>query len=327
MLRSLILIISLLAPSVAAAQCTGASFWDRLSTVQQNDLLERGFATPFGTGNFWEATKGGTTLTIAGTLHLPDPRHDTFMSFLRPRLSSADLLLVEATLEDQADMQSHLSRNTDLMVLTDTTLPELLAPEDWNALSQAAAARGIPGFMAAKMQPWFLSMTLAIPPCAMAAMASGDGGLDSILMRTAAEFSIPVAPLERWEDMLVLLRSGTADEQLDFLRMGLIDPDIQSEMLVTLVDFYFAEQSASAWFMTDFTKDYLSPEAAALFDVQFAQLSEQLLDDRNANWIPVIEDAATEHDTIFVAFGAAHLFGYDGVLARLRANDWTISPL
>jgi len=40
----------------------------------------------------------------------------------------------------------------------------------------------------------------------------------------------------------------------------------------------------------------------------------------------VIEDAATQHDNIFIAFGAAHLIGEDGVLNLLQNNGWVISP-
>jgi len=327
MLRTLALFLFVITPTIAAAQCTGPSFWDRLTPVQQNELVERAIATPFGTGNFWEATKGGTTLTIAGTMHLPDPRHDAFMSIVRPRLKDADLLLVESTLDDQAALQIHLSRNTDLMLMTDATLPDLLDTEDWDAVSDATTARGIPDFMAARMQPWFLSMTLAIPPCAMASIANGVGGLDNDLMRSAEDLSIPIAALEPWEDMLDLLRSGTTQEQLNYLRIGLLPPAIQDEMLVALTDLYFAEQSSMAWFMATYTKEFLAPEAAALFDDQMVQLQDVLLNDRNANWIPVIEQAASEHDTIFVGFGAAHLFGENGVLSLLQTGGWDISPL
>lgn len=328
MLRAAMLTLSLLAPNLAIAQCSGPSFWDQLSATQQTELTQRVADTPYSSGNFWRATRDGTILTIVGTMHLPDPRHDGFLDRALPHLSQADLLLVEATLDDQKDMQIHLAQNPDLMTLTDgMTLPDRLDDATWDAVADAATARGIPAFIAAKMQPWFLSLTLAIPPCAMAAIGSGAGGLDTALMTRANDMNVPTAPLEPWEDMLDLLTSGTVEDQIDALRIGLIAPDIQDAMIVALTDFYFAEQSAMGWYLADFTKDFLPPENAALFDEQMQELTDVLLIQRNANWIPVIEDAAATHDNVFIGFGAAHLFGETGVLRLLEQNGWAITPI
>ena len=89
-------------PTFAQAQCNGVGFWSSLTDTQQAELIQRSADTPFGTGNFWQATRGDATLSIVGTLHLPDPRHDPIMDKIGPRLAATDLLLVEATLDDQA---------------------------------------------------------------------------------------------------------------------------------------------------------------------------------------------------------------------------------
>jgi uncharacterized protein YbaP (TraB family) len=64
---------------------------------------------------------------------------------------------------------------------------------------------------------------------------------------------------------------------------------------------------------------------AAVFDTQMAELEETLLNNRNRAWVPVIEAAAASHDQIFIAFGAAHLIGDQGVLSLLGDNGWTIT--
>ena len=208
-------------PTFAQAQCNGVGFWPSLTDMQQAELIQRSADTPFGTGNFWQATRGDATLSIVGTLHLPDPRHDLIMDKIGPRLAATDLLLVEATLDDQSAMQTHIARNPDLMTLTHgTTLPERLDPDVWAAIRDAAAARGVPGFMAAKMQPWFLSLTLSMPACALSAMASGDVGLDALLMRRAAEQGTPVAALEPWHDMFDFCHRARLMNKLRPFRLG-----------------------------------------------------------------------------------------------------------
>lgn len=317
---------ALFTPTLSQAFCTDAGFTDLLSPADLAELESTAAATPYGTGLYWSATKDGTDLTILGTMHLPDPRHAGLLDMARPQLETTDLLLVEATLDDQAAMQAYMGRNTDLIAINSgPTLADRLDPATWDAVSEAASARGIPGFMAAKMQPWFLSMTLAIPPCAMQAMMTGDAGLDAMLMTAADTAGVPVAPLEPWQDMLALISDGTFDEQIDALRMGIMDPDVQDAMTADLIDRYFAENSAFGWHLARYSVDFLPNVDQAVFDDAMLELEATFLTARNLAWIPVIEDAAANHDSIFIGFGAAHLIGENGVLTLLEQDGWTIT--
>jgi len=49
-----------------------------------------------------------------------------------------------------------------------------------------------------------------------------------------------------------------------------------------------------------------------------------LLTERNAAWMPRLEATLGEPGEAFVAFGAAHLTGADGVVALLRARGWEV---
>lgn len=51
-----------------------------------------------------------------------------------------------------------------------------------------------------------------------------------------------------------------------------------------------------------------------------------MVNDRNKNWIPVIEKAATEKPTFF-GVGAAHLPGKEGVLNLLKKAGYTVKPI
>lgn len=50
------------------------------------------------------------------------------------------------------------------------------------------------------------------------------------------------------------------------------------------------------------------------------------LTNRNAAWIPRLEATFAEPGLHFVAFGAGHLLGEDGIVALLRRRGWTVSP-
>ena len=326
MLRIFAALVALISPLPAFAQCNVAGIESQIAPEQLVELDARATATPFGHGLYWSATKDGAELAIIGTMHLPDPRHTALVERVMPELQKAGVVLVEATLEDQLAMQAYMAENPDVIgITTGPTLPEQLDAATWDAIRDAAYSRGVPGFMAAKMQPWFLSMTLAIPPCAMASMVAGETGLDGLLMEQAAALDIPVMALEPWQDMFALLSAGTFEEQVDALRMSLIAPGIQDAFMVTLVSAYFDENSAYGWLVSAHMIDFLPDMDRDLFFAQMAELEEQLLYARNRNWIPVINDAAQTHDHVFVAFGAAHLIGDQGVLALLEADGWSVT--
>lgn len=311
----------------AFALCNGPGFDERLTRQERTELDLLAATTPFGEGLFWQATRDGATLILVGTMHLPDARHDPLIDQAMDHMANADLLLVEATLDDQAAIQKHLAENAHLITITEgPSLIDRLDPVTWKAVSEAASSRGMPPFLAAKMQPWFLTMTLAMPPCAMGALASGDGGLDNELMRRAAG-QIPVAPLEPWQAMLDLMSSGTFEEQLDALRLSLVDPDLQDALIVTMLDSYFDRRPAYAWHVNRYTARFVPGLDQAQFDAEFAAMEELFLTIRNRSWIPVIEEAATDHETVMVAFGAAHLVGEDGVLSLLESDGWQITRL
>ena len=53
---------------------------------------------------------------------------------------------------------------------------------------------------------------------------------------------------------------------------------------------------------------------------------EQLLDNRNRNWIPIIEKMIKKKNT-FIAIGAAHLGGPNGVLRLLEQKGYRLVPI
>ncbi len=317
----------ILRPTPATAACEGPSLIDQLSQDDLVALAARVDAAPYPRGNRWVARRGDDVLHIVGTMHVNDARLDPAAERLRPIIDAADLILLETTLEDEARLREEMAADPSILFLTDgPTLPELMSEEGWRTLSAAARERQIPPFMAAKFKPWYLSMLLTVPPCAMDDMAAGQRGLDHRIMAIAAELGTPTQALE---DGLTLLRAfGTEPlpEQIDLLEAGLAMNHDADAMFVTLIDSYFAEEHRLIWEVSRLNAQRMPGLSRAEIDRIFAEFETLLLADRNRAWISVILEAAARHDTVLLAFGAAHLSGEDGVLALLEAEGFTLSP-
>ncbi|QYK40780.1 MAG: TraB/GumN family protein [Paracoccaceae bacterium] len=320
-------LLALALPAVAiGAECAGQDMIAALPADERAALERVAQAVPYPQGNLWRATRDGQTVTILGTYHLDDPRHAATVETVTPDLAAATRLLVEAGPDQEAELMEYVGRNTSLILLPDgQSLPDLLPPDDWETLSQAMRARGLPGFMAARFRPWYISVLLAVPPCAMPAATLGDG-LDKRLIDIATARGLPVEALEPFDTAFRIFETMPMEAQIGMIRSSLaLEPRAEDQM-ATLAAAYFRQDSRVIWeFLRRVTLDLpgQTPEAV---EADFAAMEEALMNGRNRAWIPVIEAAAAD-GPVFVAFGALHLSGHEGVLALLDRGGWRLERL
>jgi uncharacterized protein len=327
MLRKLLTAFALVAfCQPAFAECTGQNILNTMPEDLRANLQARADAAPFAQGNFWRATKGNAEVTIIGTYHLADARHAATLEVIAPLVSAAETVLVEAGPEEEQQLMARMTEDPSVMLITDgPSLMEQLPSDDWARLSAAMSERQIPSFMAAKFQPWYISILLAVPPCAMAAMTEKDG-LDHAVMEAAQAAGVPVRALEPYDTVFQLFGSMPKSDQIDMVQSALAMEANAANSSVTLADAYFAENSRVVWeLMQDqaLSLPGYTPERVA---EEFALMEELLMNARNRSWIPVIEGAA-EDGPVFAAFGALHLSGEEGVLNLLAREGWTLERL
>ena len=76
---------------------------------------------------------------------------------------------------------------------------------------------------------------------------------------------------------------------------------------------------------------YLEEDIEELYSLiadndMFKEYGDLLLADRNANWIPVIEELIHQQPT-FIAVGSGHLASESGVIALLRKAGYTVEAV
>ena len=312
----------------AAAQCVGTSYADQLTPAQQAELSAATQTLPFSQGTLWTATRDDHTITVVGTMHIYDPRLEPIYAQIQDEVAAADLILLEATPAEEAELQELIVTDPDLLFITQgPTLPELLEADTWDLIADAARDRGIPGFMAAKMQPWYLSLILSIPPCATQDMLSGNLGLDHMISAGAQEAGVPMQALESVTTLFELFTGNPMDEQIDMLMVNLSSPEIQQQLFVSMLDSYFAQDVGALWEMTRIAMTEVPGIDAGTAQEVFAEIEQSLLIARNHNWMPVIAEATAAHDDLVVAVGAAHLIGEDGILRLLEQDGWTLTRI
>ena len=318
----------------AAQECAGQNLFEAMPPAQLAELRAATEAVPYHRGLFWRAEKGGMRVTLIGTYHFADPRHDLAMARFGPEIDRAGALLVEAGPEDEAKLAKALQDDPALIVnASGPTLPERLTPEEWRTLSVALEQRGLPDVVAAKLRPWYVAVMLGISPCMMRIVEErGDaGGLDHLLIEKARAADVPVRALEPWDTVLTLFTGMSLSEEEDMIRTAMPAAEYADDYAVTLSDAYFAGESWLMWEFGRFDAYANSGLGRTQVDQQMQLAQDRLMDRRNEGWIAPIENAAAEAGVqgkaIVVGFGALHLPGEHGVLRLLERAGWTISPI
>lgn len=310
--------------TMTQAACEGRDLRPTLTASERQALAQAVDATPYPAGNRWRATRGDDVVEILGTVHLDDPRLAGPADRLRPLVRDAGVVLLEMTETERTDLMRAMQSDPTLLVLDDTTLPELMEEDDWLRLSEAARARGLPPFMVARFRPWYVAMLLSFPPCLKAELAE-QNGFDTQIEAMAREAGTPLRALEPYDTAFRAFDSVPRVAQLDMMLTSLTDAGTSEDQLATLLSAYFDEDHAAGWIVNEI----LAPRTGVLegeaAEAAFATLTEALLDARNRAWIPRIEEAAAATDApILAAFGAAHLHGEAGVLNLLDDAGWTL---
>lgn len=312
-------------PGPALAQCKGQDLLKHLPTVQAIALDRAVANAPYATGNHWRATRPGSTINVIGTFHLFDDRMPGRMANLDLVVQAADAIYFEATDVELKRMQVEIGRNPELLFvsLSEPTLPEALDEAEWAKLSDEMSKRGIPGFMAAKFRPWYVTMLLSIPPCAMNQMTAAREGLDRLLMDAAEARGVPMLALEEFDTVFRIFGQLSQQEQIDMVRATLPLSAQTEDLFATMTEAYFAQEHRRIWEFSRLQSISAPGVDREKMAADFALMEEVLLNDRNRAWMEVILPAARGRHLV-VAVGAAHLSGEQGILNLLERAGYRI---
>jgi uncharacterized protein len=322
----LALLASALAAPAALAACEGANMLDVLAHTDPAShaaIVAQADATPNGEGRFWRVERPGTAPShLFGTFHT-DQAVATVPAAAWQALDGARIALFELSAAEQEAMQARLAG--DRAFAFDETAPPLsrrLDPDRLAIVARALAARGIAVGQAERMQPWMLFSLLAMPVCHLEELAAGATSLDNAMADRATAAGIPHAGLETYEAALAAFRSIPPDDFLAMLVETSAMLDREEDIFRTNLDLYAAGRLSTidAFGRWMSTRPRSRPDSAALYD----EVMAELVGGRNRAWLDRLEPELARGGA-FVAVGALHLPGADGLVQLLRDRGWTVT--
>lgn len=323
-------LVVLLIAGRAHAETQACAGTDLLTALEKNDpaafkkVEAEADAVPNGKGLLWKLEKPGEEPSyLFGTMHMTDARVTTLPPAARKAYDGADTIVIETTdAMDKAKMMAAMASEPGLMMFTDdTTLSSLLSPNDAAVLSKGLDARGIPPATVAKMKPWILSAMLALPACEVARQTAGEPVLDVMLAADAKASGKDVEGLETAVDQLRAMASLPLDLHMkslvETLRMG----DKVNDVNETMITLYQHGDTAMFWpllraVMPDTVED---PAGDAAFEQIMITSRNKVMAEHAA---PILAKG-----NVFMAVGAMHLPGPDGLVEDFRKAGYTVTAV
>jgi uncharacterized protein YbaP (TraB family) len=325
-LFAFLLVMGAPAPLLAQeAVCAGK---DLVAELQADDapalerIRETAARTENGEGLLWKLEREGTPPSyLFGTMHVTDPRVLDLPEPARKALDEAERLVIETTdALSQDKMMAVLATRPDLMMFTDaTTLSSLLTPQDRRTVEGGLQARGISLASVNKMKPWMLAAMLASSPCELARQAKGEPVLDVKLAAQAQAANKEVLGLESGAEQLDAMARLPMAFHLSSLVETLALGNRIDDVTETMITLYRQEQIPLLWPLLD----HVMPEAGG---EGYAEFEQVMITARNHVMAQRAQPILDQGD-VFMAVGALHLPGKDGLVRLLRDAGYTVTSV
>ncbi len=254
------------------------------------------------------ARDADSTLYLYGTIHLRRPGGDWGGDNAKAALASADELWTEMDLTPEAQAQV---QTIVLSLGLGDDLSTRLTAEEYERFSTLVRRYGMAPEAVNMMKPWLAALTLAVLPM-MEAGYDPEAGVDEAVNAEAGAH-VRRRAFETAAQQIGFFANLSEEAQMQFLRDAIAEAAAGPAAL---------DELSIAWERGDLATlerlviDEFKAEAPEVYDVIFTQ--------RNRAWTETLIGELEGAGVDFVAVGAGHMLGDDGLVEMLRARGVSV---
>jgi uncharacterized protein YbaP (TraB family) len=261
-------------------------------------------------GLLWELSKPGIEPAyLFGTIHSEDPGVLQLPQPVQQAIDRSHTVVLEMLLDAEAMMYS----STAMLMMDGRMLSDIIGKPLFRQAASAIRSRGIPEVVLERMKPWAAAVILSMP-------ASETGlVLDMMLYQSALQQGKSVHGLETVQEQLNIFEALPEKDQVMLLQEAVDNFSGLDAMHAELLDAYKARDLAALM--------ALNEAAMESGDQQLAdEFQQHLVVDRNHRMVERMQ-VYLRQGQVFVAVGALHLPGEEGLLNLLEQQGFTIRRL
>lgn len=321
---------ALLSPlSAALAEppvCKGENLLNKMKTEQPQDYARieaEGRKFENASNLLWKLEKPGTPPNfLFGTVHLSEDRINNRSAAVQTALDNTDRIALEIADLSPTRLASAIGESQHLLVYRDgRSLETQLTPEERQTAGAAIEKLGMPAAALKAIRPWVITMTLAVTDCERQRTQSGLKTLDASLGDYGRVRGIPVIGLETIESQLTAMARIPEPDQIAVLKASLKLLKLNDDVMATMVDLYLSRDigkilpfQAELWRRAGYSTDIFMSFQRELITVRNASMRDAAL--------PLLAKGGT-----FIAVGALHLPGRDGLVSLFREAGYDVQPI
>jgi hypothetical protein len=251
----------------------------------------------------WAVKDADTTIYLFGTVHALKPDIRWFGGPVKTAFESASELKLEIVDPDPAEM-AQLVMTMATAAATAPALTERLTPAQKAKYIAQMDANGLPWAQLERLEPWFVTITLAVAPLQKLGFSSDDG-VEKALTEAARASGKAISGLETPAQQLGFFDGLSDTSQIAFLTATVDElPKFEIEFGKLIAAWSAGRDKELAKELNESLTT--SPE-----------LADVLLVQRNARWAKWIAERMKQPGVVFIAVGAGHLAGKNSVQADL----------
>jgi hypothetical protein len=317
------LVLAGVAPAFAedAPQACGGRDLEQRGAALDQARLKRAEDLLNANGLLWRIERAGFAPSyLFGTIHSTD---ESAVAIARQAAEYAARAKVVAT-ELGGPFDSLDEANLAAAALAKAMAPDVDTFDPTLAGPKAAEVetfldrRGFPKEMAHHLRLWFLAAAAALPTCETTRSQEGLPEVDQVIAAAGKSHGVPVVALETAAEQLDTMASAPAALAATTLEAAARQPALDEDSYATLLRLYREKRPADMIAIADVVPGLTAEERAA--EDEFDNL---LLVGRNAT---MAERAAPllANGGAFIAVGALHLTGRNGLVERFRAMGYRV---
>ncbi|WP_117195155.1 TraB/GumN family protein [Rhizobium terrae] len=327
-LLSLLLILGFLSPANAETPaCRGENLLEELKVENPASyarVIAEGDRVLNGRNIFWKIEKAGLAPSyLLGTMHVTDPRVLKMPPGAQEAQSQARTIVVESdeVLDERKSMAALLMKPELTMFTDGRSLDSLLSKEDLQILQEGLKSRGINYSAVSRMKPWMLMGIVALPACELARKGQKNVFLDKKIALEAESHGKLVKGLETLEEQVNAINALPMDLHVKSIVEAIKLGRKMDDLFYTMTDLYLAQQiGVLTPLMKAVAPDGTEDEAG------YAEFENLIITKRNhlmaGRAAPILAEGAA-----FIAVGAAHLPGEEGLVELLRKQGFAVTAV
>jgi len=261
----------------------------------------------------WVVKGPQSTVYLFGSVHLLPKDRQWRTPQLNAAVESSQTLWLEVTGADDPKIAQPILM--ELGIDAAHPLSSKLSKEQLAKLDTEAKTFNMSEALLEPMRPWFAALTLGVAPLLQSG-ADSNSGVESILTAEFKKRQRQVAGFETLSQQFHFFADLPPKTELDYLNLTIDDFAKGQAQFKQLVD---------AWFQGD--QERLDSIVDRQWRIEHPEIYEVLIAKRNRYFAQRIEDLIKGEGTSFVAIGAGHYVGPDGVIALLAQDGFQVQKL